>query len=224
MVAVGHLDMSHLLRRSAIIVHMAHKRWGEFLSRALPAVTAFMQKFVDHGGRGAGASAANAGLTVSVHRAEYGHGLAHACLNHAHSDTDQRLGRRPTAIYVHEKIQADTQIGGDKCGQGRIATRVAQHAIHLTRIQARINHGIAYGGDRHGSGCGVGTAQILGLAYTNDGVFFPQRCTQFRIQLINLRHMRSSLVVFYCYCRPPCRIRLRTKSYRKQNHQEADTA
>ena len=50
----------------------------------------------------------------AVHGAEDRDGLAHAGLDHADGDADQRLGRGAAAEHVHVEIEADAEIAGDE--------------------------------------------------------------------------------------------------------------
>ena len=92
-----HLHHRHLFRFGAVIVHVAHEGGREHLAGALPAIGAAVQLVaVDRCGR-ARAGAADAHLRIAVHRAEDRHAFAHAGLDHADGDADQRLGRGPAA-------------------------------------------------------------------------------------------------------------------------------
>jgi hypothetical protein len=77
--------------------YVAHEGEAEHLPGALPAVGAGMQHVArDRRGR-AGPGAADTHLGVAVHGTEDNDGLAHAGLDHAHRDADQRFRRRAAA-------------------------------------------------------------------------------------------------------------------------------
>jgi len=91
--AVDNADMSDLLGGGAEVVHVAHEGRRERLSRALPAIGAAVQRVARDGSCGADAGATNPHLRESVHRTENHHGVAHAGLDDADRDADQRFGR-----------------------------------------------------------------------------------------------------------------------------------
>ena len=107
----------HLRRRGAVVVHVAHEGRAEHLSGALPAIGAAVQHVArDRHGR-ARARAADAHLGEAVHGTEDGDGLAHAGLDHADGDADQRLGRRAAAEHVHVEVEADAEVAGYERGR-----------------------------------------------------------------------------------------------------------
>src|SRR5271163_4543590 len=112
--AVRDLDRCDLLRLGAVIVHMAHKGWGEALPGALPAISAAVQRVATHGRCRARTGAADPDLRVAVHRAEDRHRLTATGLDQTDGDADERLGRRPAADHIHVEIGADAEIAGDK--------------------------------------------------------------------------------------------------------------
>ncbi len=114
MPAVGHAYGRHLLRRRAVVVHVAHEAGAEQLPRALPAVGAVVQHVARDRGRRARAGAADAHLGKAVHGAEDDDSLAHAGLDHADGDADQGLGGGAAAEHVHMEIEADAEIAGDE--------------------------------------------------------------------------------------------------------------
>ena len=67
---VEHLHMRDLLRRRAVIVHVAHKGRRKALPGALPAIGAVVQHVAGDRRRRARAGAADADLREAVHRAE----------------------------------------------------------------------------------------------------------------------------------------------------------
>ena len=107
-----HLHHRHLLGLGAVLVHVAHERGREHLSRALPAIGAAVQRVAVDRCRGTRAGAADAHLRVAVHRTEDRDALAHAGFHDADRDTDQRLGGRAAAVHVHVEVQPDAEIAG----------------------------------------------------------------------------------------------------------------
>ena len=112
--AVRRSHGGHLRRRGAVVVHVAHEGGAEHLAGALPAVGAVVQHVARDRHRRAGTRAADAHLGVAVHGAEDDDGLAHAGLDHADGDADQRLGRGAAAEHVHVEVEADAEVAGDE--------------------------------------------------------------------------------------------------------------
>ncbi len=117
---VHHLDVGDLFRRGGVVVHVAQEGRREHLPGALPTIGAVVDQVAGDRRRRAGADAADPDLGVAVHRAEDRHRVAHAGLDHADRDADQRLGRGAAAVHVREKIQPDAEIAGDEGREGRI--------------------------------------------------------------------------------------------------------
>ena len=171
---VHHLHHRYLLGLGAVFVHVAHEGGREVLARALPAIGAAVQRIaVDRRGR-ARAGAADTHLRVAVHRTEDRDALAHPGFHDADGDADQCLGRRPAAVHIHEEVQADAQIAGEKCRGRRIVARVGQHAVDVGWLQASVLHRGAHREGAHRACRLAGAARVSGLADANDRVFVAQ--------------------------------------------------
>lgn len=142
---MGDLDVSELLGSGAVVVHVPHERRGKILSRALPAIGPHMHLIAnDRGGR-TGAGAADTDLGIAVHGPVDRHRFAHAGLDYANGNPDERLGAGAAAVDVHIEIEPDAEIARDKGRKGRIVTGVRQHAVDIICGQAGIVDGVVDG-------------------------------------------------------------------------------
>ena len=164
----------HLRRRRAVVVHVAHEGEAERLPGALPAVGAGMQHVADDRHGRAGPGAADTHLGVAVHGAEDRDGLAHAGLDHAHGDADQRFRRRAAAEHVHVEVEADAEIAGDEGREGGIARLVGQHAVDVGGLQPGVEDGVAHRPGAERAGGLAGAARVGGLAHPHDGVLVSE--------------------------------------------------
>ena len=202
MSAVRHAHGRHLLRRGAVVVHVAHEGGAEHLPRALPAIGAVMQHVARDRRRRPRAGAADAHLGVAVHGAEDDDGLAHAGLDHADGDADQRFGGGAAAEHVHMKIEADAEIAGDERAEGGVARLVGQHAVDVGGLEPGILDGIAHRPGAERARGLAGAARVGGLADAHDGVLVAQIFGRRRICVRGQRHGRSSWLLAGS-CRSP---------------------
>ena len=168
--AVGDLHGRHLLGCGAVVVHVAHERRCEVLPGALPAVGPCVQGAAADRGGGAGPGPADADLRVAVHRPEDGDRVAHARLDHADGDADERLGARPAAEHVHVEVQPDAEVAGHERGERRVVAGVGQHAVDVVGLEAGVVEGPV---DRPGGevpGRLLRSPPVGGLPDPDDGV------------------------------------------------------
>ena len=166
--------MGDLLGGRAEVVHVAHEGRREHLPRALPAIGAAVHHVARDGHCGAHAGAADPHLRIAVHRAEDHHRLAHAGLDDADRNPDQRLGRRSPAEHVHVEIEADAEVAGDEWREHRVVELIRQHAVDLGRFQSGVDHGVAHRDRCERPRRLVGAAHVVGLTDADNGIFVAQ--------------------------------------------------
>ena len=171
--AMRDLDHRRLLGPRAVLVHVAHEGRREPLRRAGPAVGRQCSSSpCDRHSTPAGA--AHAQLAVAVHRAVDHDRAAHASLDHAGGDADQRLGARAAAPHVHVEVEADAEVARHLGALRRVHQRIREHAVDVGGAQAGIRHGVA---DRRGGERPRGPARaanVRSLADPDDGVAVAQ--------------------------------------------------
>ncbi len=143
--AVGDLHMGHLLGGGAVLVHVAHEGEGELLPGAGHPERTPGQVGPPDGRRRAHAGAADANLRVTVHGAEEGDRVAHAGLDRAHGQPDQRLCRGAPSHHVHEEVEADPQVAGHELGEAGVVVLIAHHAVDITVGEPGVRHGPGQG-------------------------------------------------------------------------------
>ena len=153
----------------AVLVHVAHEGRREPLRRAGPAVGLPVQ-LVASDRRRAPAGAAHAQLAVAVHRPVDHHRAAHAGLDHAGRDADQRLGARAAAPHVHVEVEADAEIARHLRALRRVHQRIRQHAVDVGGAQPGVGHGVADRGGGQRPRGPARAAHISGLADADDRV------------------------------------------------------
>ena len=184
-VAVKHLYVRHLLRRRAVIVHVAHKGRRKALPGALPAIGAVVQHVAANRRRRARSGAADAHLREAVHRAEDRDGLAAAGLDQPDRDADQRLGRGAAADHVHVEIEPDAEVAGDERGARRVAARIIEHAVDVGGLQPGIEDRVAHGPGAERPRRLVRASRVGRLADPDDRVFVAQIFRRRRIDLLS---------------------------------------
>ena len=172
--AVDDLHGGDLLGRRAVVVHVPHEHQAKALRGAMPPVRRLVEHIARDGRGCARARAAEAHPAVSIHRAKDDHGIAHAGLEDAHGDADQRFRAGPAAQYVHEEIQSNAEIARNESGRRRVEHGIGQHAVHVRRREPCILDCVFDGPRPQGPRRPARAAAIGRLAYTNDGVLAAQ--------------------------------------------------
>ncbi len=171
--AVDDLDPGQLLVGRAVLVHVTGEGELEHLGRAEVAVEGRLEARPGDGSgrrpsRRGGSS--HASFRVAVHRSVNGHRVAHARLDGAARQADERLGARAPARAVHVEVQADPEILGEGERRRRIVAVIRQHPVDVPRVKAGVAHGVAHRLGTEGPGAAPRVPGVGRLAHTDDAV------------------------------------------------------
>ena len=174
-----------------VLHHVAGEGEGEVLERAGKTVWTPQQIGRRYGGRRSRPGAADTNLRVAVHRAKDRHRLAHARLDRADSEPDQRLGARPAARAVHVEVEPDAHVVCERGRGRRVAAVIAEHPVDVLRSQARVADRVEDGLSGERPCAAARSAGVVRLADTDDAV--PVLEIAVHLHLLDLRATQSTV-------------------------------